>query len=59
MNAQSTSGFRVVLIPDLSEGVSREQALEALAARFSISREKAESYLGGKPKIIQKGESNP
>jgi hypothetical protein len=55
MKTQSKSGFRIILLPDLPPGTSREQALDALAERFGISREKAVAYLGTRPQVIKSG----
>ena len=55
MNTQSKPGFRIILLPDLQPGTSREQALDALAERFGIGRDKAVAYLGTKPQIIKSG----
>ena len=43
------------MLPDLQPGVNRDQALDALAERFGVSREKAEAFLGTKPQVIKKG----
>ncbi len=55
MNTPSKPGFRIVLLPGLSPGTSREQVLDTLAARFGVSREKAESFLSDKPLVLKKG----